>query len=78
MDDFIKTIDATGFEKDKVYLIKVLLRDRFPKDTVVSLQHHLKDMFDEHGIKVILYDGNCFDIEACEIQNGECSQSNHS
>lgn len=65
-EQLIKIIDATAFEKDKTYLINVDCGD-LPKEYARSTLQHIKEMFNDKGIDVIMCH-NHIKIEATEIK----------
>ena len=68
LDSVIKIIDATAFEKGKTYLINVDCGD-IPKEYTLSTLQHIKEMFNDKGIDVIMCH-NSIKIEAIEIKRG--------
>ena len=69
LDEVIKIIDATAFEKGKTYLINIDCGD-LPKEYALSTLQHIKKMFDDKGIDVIMCH-NHIKIEAIEIKKEE-------
>ena len=68
LDNVVKIINATAFEKDKTYLINVDCGD-IPKESTMMLLQHIREIFNNKGIDVIIWD-NHIKIEAIEIKRG--------
>jgi len=69
-EDVIKIIEATAFEKDKTYLLKVNFPKEYPKEDCMKVFSAIGNIFKKKNIDVILYP-NDFDIQAIEIQKEE-------
>lgn len=69
LDNVVKIISATAFEKDKTYLINIDCGD-MPKEYVMSTLQSIKEIFDNKDIDVIICP-NPIKIEASEIKKKE-------
>lgn len=72
-NEVIKIIDATAFEKDKTYLIKIDCGDLTTEACERTLQS-IRDIFSNKGIDVIVYP-NRIKIEAAEIKKENDSKN---